>query len=91
MARFRAWIQGAYGNQASRTGDEAIVAEITAEKVGVYVVGGPTEKDKDQDEFFVYATRGRRERGDTLAFLCLGRVSLSPEGRVSFEPEGKEA
>jgi hypothetical protein len=58
MARFRAWIEGRYGNQARRMGDDGVLAELTAAKVGVHVVG--RLNDRDQEEFQVFATQGRR-------------------------------
>lgn len=78
MARFRAWIEGRYGNQASRMGDEGIVAEVTAAKVGVFVQGVVAEGGGE--EFQVFATQGRIP-GDGV---FLGTVQLDASGEVRF-------
>ena len=83
MARFRAWIEGRYGNQASRMGDEMVLAEVTAQKVGVYVEAWVNPKG--EDEVRVYATQGRLAAG-THQHQYLGRVRRTEAG-VSFEPE----
>lgn len=82
MARFRAWIEGRFGNQASRMGDDGILAEATTETAGVYVVGRVTEQG--EEEFQIFATRGRRT---ALEPLLLGTVQATEAGGVIFRPE----
>jgi hypothetical protein len=82
MARFRAWIEGRYGNQARRMGDDGVLAEVTAAKVGVHVVGRLNAQG--HEEFQVFATRGRRTGVEPV---YLGSVALTAEGDVTFTRE----
>jgi hypothetical protein len=82
MARFRAWIEGRYGNQARRMGDDGVLAELTASRVGVHVVGRLNANGLE--EFAVFATQGRR---GGMEPVYLGVVELDPKGTVIFTPE----
>lgn len=85
MARFRARIVGRHGNEATRLGDETVIAEVTAQHVGVQVHG---VLDAAGDELFrVYATGGRT--AGRRAPIYLGRVQLIA-GAVVFEPALRE-